>query len=141
VLAISSTNSASPSLQTSLNSARLQQARQEADQAERVAQDLRSQVNQAEVDASKGQEKVRQLSSTGQATQSTPPSGDPTYTAARNQQAPEVAPKTQDFLLRMYTATSQKFASSGNALKTNPDAAPVVNTRGQATGRILNIKA
>jgi hypothetical protein len=128
-------------LQASLNSARLQQARQEADQAERVAQDLRSQANQAELDASKGQEKVRQLSSSGQDSQSASPSGDPTYSAARNKQTPEVAPKTQDFLLRMYTATSEKFAASGNALKTNPDAAAVVNTRGQATGRIVNIKA
>jgi hypothetical protein len=141
VPAISSTNSASPSLQASLNGARLQQARQEADQAERVAQDLRSQANQAEVDASKGQEKVRQLANTSQGNQSPPLTSDPTYNAARNKEMPEVAPKTQDFLLRMYTATSPKFAASGNALKTNPDSAPVVNTRGQATGRIVNIKA
>ncbi len=132
--AISSTSSASPSLQASLNSARLQQARQEADQAERTAQELRSQADQAEVDASKGQEKVRQLSAANQGT-------DPTYTAAASKQRSEVAPKTQDFLLRMYTATSQKFAASGNPLKSNPDAAPVVNTRGQTTGRIVNIRA
>ncbi len=141
MLTISSTNSASTSLQASLNSVRLQQARQEADQAEQVAQDLRSQANQAEIDASNGQEKVRQLSNTSQSDQSAPATTDPTYSAARNKQAPEVAPKTQDFLLRMYTATSQKFAASGNALKTDPNAAPVVNTRGQSTGRIVNIKA
>lgn len=131
---ISATSSASPSLQASLNSARLQQARQEADQAERTAQDLRSQADQAETEAAKGQEKVRQLVSASQ-------TSDPTYTAGTSKQQSEVSPKTQDFLLRMYTATSQKFADSGNALKTNPDAAPVVNTRGQSTGRIVNIKA
>jgi hypothetical protein len=133
VVAITATNSATPSLQATLVKSRLEQARREADQAESNAQQLRSQADQAELDAQKGQQNVRELTTRSKQT-------DTTYTS-QIKSSSEVPAQTQDFLERMYTATSSKFAASGNALKTQADAAPVVNTSGQSTGRILNTKA
>jgi hypothetical protein len=132
VVAITATNSATPSLQATLTRSRLEQARREADRAETTAQTLRSEADQAELDAQKGQQNVRELTVRTKQV-------DSTY-ASQFKGSGEVPAQTQDFLERMYSATSSKFAASGNALKTQPDAAPVVNTRGQSTGRILNIK-
>ena len=132
---ITATSSASPSLQATLSKVRLEQARQEADQAEKTAQDLRSQADAAEQEAQKGRERVQGLATSSR------DATDATYTPQVRSARPEVSPQTQDFLIRMYKATSAKFAASGNALKTNLDSAPVVNALGQPTGRIVNIKA
>jgi hypothetical protein len=134
MVAIAATSSATPSLQSVLTKSRIEQARREADQAEASAQNLRSQADAEERKAQEGQEKVRSLSA-----QRAPQ--DATYTSALKPSVSEVPAQTQDFLERLYKATSQKFAESGNSLKNNPDAAPVVNSQGQSTGRILNIKA
>lgn len=131
---ITATNSASPSLQATLSKVRLEQARQDADQAERNAQELRSQADAAEQEAERGRERVQGL-------QSSSKESAPTYAPPVSATRAEVSPQTQDFLIRMYKATSAKFAASGNALKTNLDSAPVVNALGQPTGRIVNIKA
>ena len=131
---ITATNSATVSLQSVLNRSRLEQARRQADQAEAEARDLRSQANLAEQDAQQGQQKVRSISSEIAKAAAT-------YAPKVQGTAPEVPEQTQDFLVRLYKATSQKFADSGNALKTDEDAPPVVNSQGQATGRILNIQA
>lgn len=134
MVAITATNSATTSLQSVLNRSRLEQARRQADQAEADARDLRSQADQAEQDAQQGQQKVRSLSSEIAKSNST-------YSPRIQGAQTEVPEQTQDFLVRLYEATSQKFAESGNALKTDKNAPPVVNTQGQATGRILNITA
>jgi hypothetical protein len=135
MLALPATTSATPSLQAALNRNRLEQARREADQLEAQAQNLRSQADQAEGEAVKGQDKVRNLSSQAN-------TSDSTYSAPAKSSAPaEVPAKVQDFLVRMYTATSPQFAASGNVLKAAQSAAPVVNAQGQKTGRILNIAA
>ena len=140
MLALPATSSATPSLQSTLNRSRLEQARQQADQLEAQAQSLRNQADQAEGDAEKGQDKVRSLSAQSNSSSST--ASDSTYSSAvKPAGAAEVPPKVQDFLVRMYSATSQKFTDSGNALKGRADTAPVLNTRGQATGRILNTEA
>ena len=78
------------------------------------------------------QGKVRTL--TSQARQS-----ETTYTSAVKGRTAEVSPATQDFVERMYKATSQKFAESGNPLKTSANSSPVINVQGQSTGRIVNI--
>ena len=83
--AITSTNTATPSLQSVLSRSRVLQARTEAEQAEARAQTLRSQADAAEVDAQKSQDKVRSLEAN-----------------ARN---------------------------------------PVLNTQGQSTGRLINLRA
>jgi hypothetical protein len=133
MVAIAATTNATPSLQATLSKTRLEQARREADLAESNAQNLRAQADQAEAEAQKGQEKVRALTVNAQP-------DDATYSPLRNAST-QVPAQTQDFLVRLYKATSQKFADSGNALKTDADAAPVINAQGQSTGRILNIKA
>jgi hypothetical protein len=72
MVAISATNSATPSLQSVLGTARVEQARREADQAEANAQSLRQQADQAESEAQQRQGLVRDLSRRNQQV-------DPTY--------------------------------------------------------------
>lgn len=134
MVAITATSSATPTLQSVLNRARVDQARREAEQAESNAQSLRAQANEEERKAQDGQSKVRALTAQSRTT-------DATYTASVKGNSSEVPAQTQDFLVRLYKATSQKFADSGNALKTHADAAPVVNGQGHATGRIVNVSA
>ena len=133
MVAITATTSATPSLQAALSRAKLAQARREADQAEGNAKQLRAEADQAEQQAQERQGKVSQIASSGnrqtEATYSTP-------TAVR---VTEVPVKVQNFIENLYRATSQKRADSGNALKTDADAPPVINSQGQATGRILNL--
>lgn len=136
MLALPATTSATPSLQATLNRNRLEQARREADQLEAQAQNLRNQADQAEDQAVKGQDKVRNLSS-----QANTSASDSTYSSAVKPSVSDLPVKTQDFLVRMYTATSPQFAASGNALKTTQSTTPVLNTQGQKTGRIVNIEA
>jgi len=134
MVAITATNSATSTMQSMLSKARLEQARRDADQAEANAQSLRSQAQEEERKAEDGQNKVRSISQ--QISQQ-----DSTYTSAIKGTPSEVPAQTQDFLERLYKATSQKFAASGNSLKTNADALPVVNAQGQSTGRIVNVSA
>ena len=134
MVAITATNSASPSLQATLSKTRIEQARREADSAEARASDLRAQADEAEREAQDRNQTARKLSTTST-------NSDSTYDSALRQQKSEVPPATQNFLERMYTAVSPKFAAGGNALKTDSDTAPVVNSQGQATGRILDVSA
>ena len=130
---ITATNSATSTVQSMLGKARLEQARREADRAEASAQNLRSQAQEVSK-ANDGQNKVRSI---GQRISQQ----DGTYTSAIKGRPSEVPAQTQDFLERLYRATSQKFTASGNSLKTNADALPVVNAQGQSTGRIVNVSA
>ena len=132
MVAITATNSATPSLQLALSQTRLEQARREADQAEANAKNLRSQADQAEQESQNRQNDVQSLTSQTAQAQAT-------YSASLKASPSAVPAATQDLLVRLYSATSQKFADSGNALKSTPGAASVVNTQGQSTGRILNI--
>lgn len=134
MVAITATNSATPSIQASLSRTRLQQARSQADQAEANARDLRAQADNAELQASQSQDNVRKIAS-AIAQQ------EPTYVQPRQSTSDEVPVKVQKLIEQMYTATNEKRAMSGNPLKTNSDALPVVNSQGQRTGRILNISA
>lgn len=134
MVAITATNSASPSLQATLRKSRLEQARREADSAEARASDLRAQADEAERDAQDRNQTARKLSATSQ-------NSDSTYATALRQQNSAVPPATQDFLQRMYTAAGPKFAASGNPLKNNNGSAPVVNSQGQSTGRIVDLSA
>lgn len=134
MVAITATNSATPSIQASLGRARLEQARREADQAEANARDLRAQADDAERQAQSSQENVRKVAAGIQREQST-------YSAPRASSTSEVPVKVQNLIEQMYAAGSEQRAQSGNPLKTNANAAPVVNTQGQATGRIVNVSA
>lgn len=132
MVAITATNSATPSPGAALGKARVDRARREADQAEANAQTLRAQADAAEVDAQQSQERLREVALRNR-------QADPTYTPQLNAKKSEVPQKTQEFLVNLYSASASKFAANGNPLKTNPDAAPVRNTQGQATGRIVNL--
>ena len=131
MLAITATNSATPSSLTTLAQGRVDQANREADQAEAVAQNLRAQASAAEQQAKESQAKAQDLAARIR-------SAEPTYSSPRTPR-PEVPQKTQDFFVSLYGATSAKFAASGNPLKTNANAAPVRNALGQTTGRIVNL--
>lgn len=134
MVAITATNSTTPSIQASLGRARLEQARREADQAEANAKDLRAQADEAERQAQSSQENVRKVAARNQREEST-------YSAPRASSTSEVPLKVQKLIEQMYTASSEQRALSGNPLKTNAHAAPVVNIQGQATGRIVNVSA
>jgi type II secretory pathway component HofQ len=131
---IAATSSATPSLQSVLNQSRVEQARREADQAEAKAQTLRSEADTQERIAQEGQDKVRSLTAQGR-------QQDATYMSAIKSRSAVVPKQTQDFLERLYQATSQTFASKGNALKSQANAGPVLNGVGQFTGRIVNLQA
>lgn len=131
--ALAATNSATPSLQSMLIRARLEAARRQAQQAESTVQDLRAQVEAAETEYGKRQDQVRSL--TDQSRQS-----DSTYSSQVRSGA-AVPLKTQELIVGLYQATSSSRQADGKGLKSNPIAAPVVNTQGQATGRIVNFSA
>lgn len=132
MVAITATNSATPSLQAALGRAKLAQAQREASQAEDNAKQLRAQADQAEQQAQQSQDNVARVASNNR-------QQDNTYGAPSQPRVSEVPVKVQNFIENLYRATSQKRADSGNALKTNEDAPPVINSQGQATGRILNL--
>lgn len=133
-MAITSTNSATPSLQATLNKARLEQAKREAETAQDKVESLKQETEHAEQDLQVKRENVRELT-TRSALE------DSTYIGQLRAAKSAVPTATQDFLVRMYTATSAKFAASGNALKSSLSAKPFVNALGQSTGRIVDITA
>ncbi len=134
MVAITATNSANPPLQISVGKARLKLAQREADQAEANARNLRAQADEAEQQAERSQDNVRKVSARTQEEAAT-------YSLPRDDSTSAVPLKVQKLIEQMYNATSEKRAQSGNPLKTNVNAAPVVNIQGQATGRIVNISA
>lgn len=134
MVTITATNSTTQSLQVMLGRARLEQARREADQAETNAKDLRAQADQAEQDAQSSQENVRRIADRNKQNEAT-------YSIPRDSGSAEVPLKVQKLIEQMYSATVEQRAQSGNPLKTNVHAAPVVNIQGQATGRIVNVSA
>jgi len=133
MVAITATNSATPSIQTSLGRARVEQARRQADQAEATARDLRSQADEAERQADSSEDNLHKVTASVQQEEVTykPP----------DKSTSEVPLKVQKLIEQMYSVTSGARAQSGNPLKTQANAAPVVNSQGQATGRIVNISA
>lgn len=131
---IAATSYATSSLQSTLSRSRIEQARREADSAESKAQTLRQQADEAEREAQGRNANVRSLTAREAST-------DSTYDQALQADSSGVDPKTQRLLERMYRAASSQFAASGNPLKNDTNAPPVVNAQGQSTGRILNLSA
>jgi uncharacterized protein HemY len=121
-------------LQSVLNRARLEQAKREAQNAEDKVESLQQQTERAEQDRKVRDDRVQALSAHNALE-------DSTYLSQLRARRSAVAPATQDFLIRMYSATSAKFAASGNALKASVTARPFVNTLGQPTGRIVDLVA
>lgn len=132
--AITATNSATLSMQAMLGRARLQQARQEADQAQTRAQDLRQQANIAEQEVQKSQERVRTVSAQNRQSPST-------YAVPRSSNEPELSSNLQDFLANFHQSTVQQVLSEGKIIQTRVNTTPTPNLQGQATGRIVHLQA
>ena len=134
MVAITATNSGTPSLQAALGRAKLAQAQREASAAEDKAKQLRSQADEAEAQAQERQGNVAKVAASSSGEQGS------TYKVSQISVS-EVPVKVQNFIENLYRATSQKRTDGGNALKTDADAPPVINSQGQKTGRILNLVA
>lgn len=134
MVAITATNSATPSLQASLSNTRLQQARREAAQAESKAQDLRAQADTAESEAQRSQGRVRALTTSSAAT-------DPTYQAKRKPSPSGLQPENQALLVDLYQRSAALRGTGVNPLQTSTPPYPIQNTQGQTTGRIVNVRA
>lgn len=132
MVAITATNSATPSVQTSLARTRVEQAQREADQAEANAKSLRAQADEAEQQAQTSQNNLRKVSTQVQQQEAT-------YRKPQQDSTSEVPVKVQKLIEQMYAATSANYARAGNPLKADALSTPVLNTQGQATGRIVNI--
>ncbi len=132
MVAITATNSTTASVQALLNRGRLEQAQREADLAENNAKQLRALADQAAFEAQQSHENVRKIATANRQV-------DTTYSAPTLGSAAETPIKLQNFIENLYMATAEQRAANGNALKLDPNSAPVVNVQGQSTGRILNI--
>jgi hypothetical protein len=131
MVAITATNSATPSPQAMLSRARLQQARNEADRAEATAEQLRDQADQAEQQAQQGQAKVGALSQ--QVAQT-----DSTYSSQlRRQVAVDGARQVQQFLAPAAQAASNGYSFPSNPLKPTANSWATVNQR-VSSGRLLD---
>lgn len=135
MVAITATNSATTTLQVMLNRARLEQARREADMAENNAKQLRAAADQAAIEAQNSHENVKKIAAANRNAETA------TYTSPAASSTSETPEKVQNFIENLYQATSEQRAASGNPLKLDPTAPPVVNVMGQSTGRILNTAA
>ena len=138
MVSIAATSSATPSLQAALGRAKLAQAQSEASRAESNARQLRAQADDAEQQSQLSQTRVAQVASANSRQQAN------TYdtpSKTLSSRGSEVPVKVQNFIENLYRSTNPQRAASGNALKSNAESLPVVNSQGQATGRILNLIA
>ena len=129
---LAATNSATPSLQSTLIRSRLDAARRE--QAQANVQELRAQVDAAEAESQKRQDKVRTLN--GEVRQA-----DPTYNAKIQEANVPLPVKTQASLFSLFSPTNSKRLASDVLQSTNPIGREVINGQGQNTGRIINLSA
>jgi hypothetical protein len=141
MVAITATNASTPLKPVTPSRSRLEQARRQADQAETNARQLRALADQAEQDLQSSQARVSTLSA--QVSQETRAAQsvetDSTYTAQVKPGASPRDKQIQDFLVRTATVALNKFSFPENPLKSGVNSAPVLNTQGQNTGRIVNL--
>ncbi|TXT41069.1 MAG: hypothetical protein FD135_650 [Comamonadaceae bacterium] len=135
--ALSATNSATPSLQTSLIRSRLAAARREAEQAQANEDRLRQQVSEAESQTQQSQDKVRSLSS--QANQATQTAS--TYTSRTKPSQAVAQGKTQTWLSGLHNAISAQQNAADSGLQTRINTPLMSYAQGKTTGRILNLSA
>jgi hypothetical protein len=127
MVAITATNSTTPSVQASLGRARLEQARRDADQAEANAKDLRAQADKAESQAQQSQSKFSKVSAEVR-------SDETTYSPSRGTGNVEVPLQAQSVLGQSSNTTSEKRTDLAAALNTSPSAAPTVKVSGAQIG-------
>lgn len=134
MVAISATNSATPSLQVVLGRTRLEQARREADQAEANAQSLRAQADEAEREADSSKNRVRELATRAQ-------SPDPTYAAPARKSTTENSTGTRDIYVERSKTATQTLVENTNTLHTILNAIPVRYPPTQTKGQIVDLTA
>jgi type II secretory pathway pseudopilin PulG len=134
MVSIAATNTATPSLQMAFNGARLDRTRRQAEDARSELEGAKAENERAEQYLQDKRDKLRSSATYSALI-------DTTYISQLRAYRSAVAPATQEFLLRMYAAASEKFAATGNALKSNANSRPFINTLGQATGRIVDLTA
>lgn len=130
MVAITATNSATPSLQATLSQTRLRQARREADQAEATAQGLRAQADNAESAAQGSHGRVRTMAANVAF-------ASPTYQAKRETGR---GSENQDLMVDMYQRFAALSGNGGNPLQGVNLPNPVQNAQGQTIGRIVNLR-
>ncbi|MBU3739536.1 MAG: hypothetical protein FGM55_11350 [Rhodoferax sp.] len=129
MVAIAATNSTTPTLQAQLLATRERAARKEAETAQAEAESLRSQADRAELESSQLNVSARIQQMRG------------TYSRRAAVPSEGLAPSAQEFLVSLFESTQAERQAHGRTLKTDPSAPPVVNARGEATGRIVNLVA
>ena len=130
MVAITATNSATPSLTLQRTDAPARQARQDAEAAQVEAKVQREQADQAELESG-----LRSLAARLQEVEGL-------YSRSRPRDSRTVLPPSfQDYIVSQYNASTSERLASGAALKTRPDADPVRNAQGQPTGRIVDLVA
>lgn len=130
MVAITATNSATPSLPLQRTDAPVRQARQDAEAAQAEAKVQREQADQAELESG-----LRNLAARLQEVEGL-------YSRSRTRTTRSVIPPSfQDYIVSQYNASISERLASGAALKTRPDADPVRNAQGQPTGRIVDLVA
>lgn len=133
MVAITATNSATPSLQATLSQTRLRQARREADQAEATAQGLRAQADNAESAAQGSHGRVRTMAANVAF-------ASPTYQAKREAATTGRGSENQDLMVDMYQRFAALSGNGGNPLQGVNLPNPVQNAQGQTIGRIVNLR-
>jgi len=134
MVAITATTYATPSAQSNLVRARLEQARNEADRAEADAKRLRDQADQAEQQAQQGQAKVGAL--TEQVAQT-----DATYTSQLRKKAAVAASRqVQQFMAPVAAVASNNYSFPSNPL-TSPSNQWASANQKFPSGRLLNLTA
>ena len=146
MVALTAVSYETPSPEVSLGRARLEQARREADQAEAYARQMRATADRAEVDASKGQDKVSALRTQVTQVQSQSQARtqeDATYSSQlKKKMETPISPAKQEALASLSTVARNGFSFPSNPLTAYSKASSLVGMTGAKTsGLIVSQKA
>jgi ABC-type hemin transport system substrate-binding protein len=133
---ISSTGGLQAVTQTAFQQLKLQQARQNADRAEQVARNLRSEAAEAQREADRAQENARSLMVRANQAQSV--AGQARQGLAMIRTVGEMQESLSNMQIRTDTVSSSTVETAVIAPAAN---IPVVNTSGQVTGTVVNTTA
>ncbi|MDD5249891.1 MAG: hypothetical protein PHY45_12950 [Rhodocyclaceae bacterium] len=135
-MAIISSTVASSAAQYGLGQLRLQQAKRSADQAEQAAQALQAQAQDARRAADQADENARSLAVAS--TQAQADAGKARQGLAALQSVGQMETQLANVADRVIM---QQQSAQAGVLTKSVKAAPVVNTQGQVTGRVVNTTA
>ncbi len=142
---MASVSSVSSASQYGFAQLRLQQARRDAEQAETTAQALKAQANQAQREAVSANENARNLSvQASQAQENAGQARQGLAAMSTAQQSITQLSNTVDQVQARQTAPETATPSTRTSVASNAAAsisAPVTNTQGQVTGKIINTTA